>query len=88
MHVNAPDTIGSETPLTLTVSGNAKLVAVVDTESLARDIAGKGKDTTETVLPAHPGIADMIVKVYPFWRSSVPSNAADVKITVTEGEGL
>jgi len=83
-HINSPDALGSETPVSLAVSGSAKLVAVFDTEGLARDLAGKGKDAIHTVLPGYPGIADLTIRVYPFWLSTIPTNSKDVEIKVAE----
>lgn len=85
VHINAPDSLGTDTPLMLAVSGLARLVAVVDTDGLARDLAGKNKDALQTILPGYPGIADVTIKVYPFWRSAAPANPKDIKVTVGDG---
>jgi hypothetical protein len=85
VHLNTPDSLSSEAPLTLAVSGSASLVSVIDTEQLGKDLAGKNKDSVQTVLPAYPGIADIIVKVYPFWRSQIPGNPKDVSIELAGG---
>lgn len=86
VHVNSPDSIGSDTPLQLAVSGSAKLVAVFDPANLARDLAGKKTAEAQTVLPGYPGISDIVVKVYPFWRSDIPSDPANITVeTATAG---
>lgn len=85
VHINTPDAVGTETPLSITVSGSAELVSIIDVEQLAKDLAGKNKDSVQTVLPAYPGIADIIVKVYPFWRSQIPDNFKEITIELVEG---
>ena len=85
VHLNTPDALGTETPITIAVSGSLGLVSIIDTEQLAKDLAGKNKGSVQTVLPAYPGIADIVVKVYPFWRSQIPANAKDVSIEIAGG---
>lgn len=84
VHLNTPDALGSQTPLSLAVSGSANLVSVVDTEQLAKDLAGKNKGNVQAVLPAYPGIADIVVKVYPFWRSQIPQNIKDITVELVK----
>lgn len=85
VHLNTPDALGSGTPLSVTVSGSAKLISVIDMAQLAKDLAGKSKDSVQTILPAYPGISDIVVKVYPFWRSHVPVNTKDISIELAGG---
>ncbi|MES2135167.1 MAG: hypothetical protein V4449_02945 [Patescibacteria group bacterium] len=79
--VNAPDALGTETPIELNISGTAKLVAVFDIEQLAKDLAGKDKADIKTVLPNYAAISNIDVKIYPFWRGGLPDDPAKLKIT-------
>lgn len=80
--VTTPDSIGTDTPFSVTVSGTAQLVAMISTEQLAAALAGKSKSTVNDVLAQYPGIADLLVKVYPFWRVQIPEDINNVKIEI------
>lgn len=86
--VTTPDSVGTDTPFSITVSGAASLVAMIPTEQLAGDLLGKSKNTVNEVLAQYPGIADLLVKVYPFWRVQIPMDAKNVKVEIAPAEGL
>ncbi len=69
----------------LTVSGEVRLVGVVDVEKLARDLAGKSKREVGSVLSGYPGIADMKISIYPFWRDALPKEAGRISVSPEEG---
>ncbi len=79
--VDAPESIGTETPINLTVSGTAKLVAVFDVAQLAKDLAGIEKKDIKSVLPNYPAISNIDVKIYPFWRGGLPDDPQKLKIS-------
>ncbi len=68
--------------ITLSIAGDAKLVADFSAEALARDLAGKSEKDITAVRATYPAIATMNVKVYPFWRRSIPSDASRVKVEI------
>jgi hypothetical protein len=82
---NPTSAIGSNTPITVAISGTAKLSAAFDAHQLALDLAGKNKADIQSVLPKYPGISTLDVKVYPFWLSSLPGDATKISVT-TVGE--
>ncbi|MES2014440.1 MAG: hypothetical protein V4437_01315 [Patescibacteria group bacterium] len=84
VQVDAPEALGSDTPIHLTVSGTAKLVATFDLSQLSKDLAGKDKKDIKSVLPSYPGISNIDVKIYPFWRGGIPSDSKALKITETD----
>ncbi|MBY0539055.1 hypothetical protein K2P56_01285 [Patescibacteria group bacterium] len=86
--VTTPDSVGTDSPFSITVSGSASLVAMIPTEQLANDLLGKSKNTVNEVLAQYPGIADLLVKVYPFWRVQIPMDAKNVKVEIAPAEGL
>ncbi len=72
-------------PLTLNVSGSAKLVAALSLTELAQDLAGKSKSAVAAVQTKYPGIASMDVKAYPFWLGSLPSDPSKIRIETKGG---
>ena len=82
VRLTTPDAIGGDAPFSITVSGDAALVSVIDTAQLANDLAGKNKANVNTVLAGYPGIADILVNVYPFWRSDIPEKADKVSVVI------
>jgi hypothetical protein len=86
VQVDAPENIGTENPIHLTISGNAKLIAAFDSEQLIKDLAGKSKNDVKNVLPNYPAISNIDVKIYPFWRAGIPADTH--KIDVKEVDPL
>jgi flagellar basal body-associated protein FliL len=84
--VTTPDSIGTETPFQVAVSGTAQLVAAISKEQLASDLLGKNKNTVNEVLATYHGIADLLVKVYPFWRNQIPGEVANVTVEIAPAE--
>jgi hypothetical protein len=84
VHVDPVSAIGTESPLTVAISGNAALSAVFDKTALAGDLAGKNKRDIQEILPKYPSISTVDVKVYPFWLSSLPSDSSKIEITTAE----
>lgn len=80
--VNPTSAIGTETPLTVSVSGTADLLATFDEGALAKDLAGKNKGDIQNVLPNYPAISAIDVKIYPFWISSLPSDPSKIEISL------
>lgn len=86
VQIDAPQNVGTETPIHFSISGNAKLVAVFDPAQLIKDLAGKDKKDIKNVLPNYPAISNIDVKIYPFWRGGIPSDTK--KIDVKEVDPL
>lgn len=84
VHLNNADALGTDTPLSVAVSGTAQLVATFDQSELAKDLAGKDKSDIQSVLPEYPAISAIDVKVYPFWLSTLPSDPSKVKIQLVD----
>jgi len=73
--------IGSDV-LEFTLSGNARFEWVVDSELLARDLAGNAKETFQNILESHPGIEEASAQVRPFWKTRFPEDVSNIKIIV------
>lgn len=66
------------------ISGDAQLVAQVDTEQFLRDIQGKDQGAVGSTLTRYPGIKDLNLSVYPFWRQSLPGETDRFTVTFDE----
>lgn len=66
------------------LSGDAQLVAQIDTEQFVRDIQGKDQGAVGSILTRYPGIRDLSLSVYPFWRQSLPGETDRFTVTFDE----
>lgn len=82
VNIDPASAIGSNSPITVAISGTAKLSASFDAHQLAADLAGKNKNDIQSVLPKYPGISTLDVKVYPFWLSGLPSDPSKIEVTI------
>lgn len=80
VHADPASAIGSGAPITVAISGTARLSAAYDPAQLATDLAGKSKQNVQSILPKYPGIATLDVKIYPFWLSSLPGDASKISV--------
>lgn len=76
------ESLGSDIPLKMALSGSVNLVADFDSASLTKDLAGKSKKQIKDVLPDYPAIETIDVKIYPFWRGGIPSDLSKLKVEV------
>lgn len=68
----------------LAISGNVQLIAVFDTDQFIRDISGKDQGSIGAILARYPGIQDINLSVYPFWRRTLPEDPARFSVRVDE----
>jgi hypothetical protein len=76
-----------DTRFKVLVSGEAQLRAFVDTDVLVRDFverSGEGVGGVGSILTRYPGIQDLQLSIYPFWRQTLPKNGARYTIKVDE----
>ncbi|MBI3573927.1 hypothetical protein HY090_02655 [Candidatus Kaiserbacteria bacterium] len=83
-HIDLPSAIGTDTPISIAVSGTARLVATFDQGALAKDLAGRNKKDIQTVFAKYPAISTIDVKVFPFWVSTLPTDPAKISIKVVD----
>jgi len=69
-------------PLNFTLSGTATLVWQVDAQALARALAGHDQNAFGTITGSFPGIQEAHSRIEPFWKTSFPSNPADIKVVI------
>ncbi len=67
---------------TITVAG-----AQLDAEGIKKDIAGKKKGATQTIIQARPGIKEVDIKYSPFWVFSTPKKTSHITITFEQSNG-
>lgn len=68
----------------LTISGSAELVAFIDTDSFIQKILGLNEREVGAILATYPGIRDLSLSVYPFWRQTLPMTPARFSVTLEE----
>lgn len=82
---NASATIGVD-PINFTLTGQATLVWQVDTGALAEALAGRDQGAFQTIVNGFSGIQEAHARIEPFWKTSFPGNAADIKIDIQSPE--
>jgi hypothetical protein len=70
-------------PIDFSLSGNAQIVWSVDAAALAQALAGRDQGAFTTIVNSFAGIEEAHARIEPFWKSSFPANASDIKIVVT-----
>jgi len=73
-------------PLDFTLSGSAVFVWSVDSGELSRDLAGKSKETFQSILESYPGIEEASAQIRPFWRGTFPEDATDINIIIKSSQ--
>lgn len=71
--------------LEFSISGNAVFVWQVDSERLAKDLAGKNKAAFEAIVGGYPSIDSANAKVYPLWSHTFPTDPSGIKVVLEEG---
>lgn len=69
-------------PFEFTLSGSADIVWEVDAMRVAGAVAGKTRTSADSVLSGFPEIDKAYITLRPFWRSTFPSDPADITIVV------
>lgn len=77
----ASTTLGTD-PLMFSLAGTGTLVWQVDTMALAQALAGHDQSAFDTITASFPGIQQANARIEPFWKTSFPSNPADISIVV------
>lgn len=70
--------------ITFTLSGTGNIVWAVDENAFKADLASKRKSDLKQVLADYPNISRAEAVIKPFWRSTFPSQAKDIKIISSE----
>ena len=70
--------------LNLLVSGSALIIWRVDTTALSSALAGKESGAFQGIVNGFSSIQEAHARIAPFWKSTFPQKASDVKIQVVE----
>jgi hypothetical protein len=62
------------------LEGTSTLVWQVDTAKLAGELAGQTKEKASEIFASYPGIEEAKVIIRPFWKRTLPGEAAHVRI--------
>jgi hypothetical protein len=82
-NLNATSSALGNDPLQFTLSGNATLIWQVDAKALAQALAGHDQAAFSTIESGFPGVQEAHARIEPFWKTSFPTNPADIKVIVT-----
>jgi hypothetical protein len=81
------DNINSNsTNISFNLSGNLKIIWKVDETKLISDILGRPKKEFSSILSGYPNIDSAQLGLRPFWKSTVPTKASDIKVIVNYPE--
>lgn len=70
--------------LTMVVNGSALIIWNVDAASLASALAGKDNSAFQGIVNGFSSIQEAYARIEPFWQSSFPSKASDIRINIIE----
>lgn len=73
-----------ESPFSFSLSGTAQLVWRVDQQQLRDALAGRDESAFQTIVQGFTGIEEAHARIEPFWSSSFPEDADDIKVKIKE----
>lgn len=79
---NATSTTLGTDPIEFTFSGAGQLVWSVDAQALASALAGRDQGAFNTIVNGFPGVQEAHARIEPFWKSTFPSNPADIFVQI------
>lgn len=68
--------------LNLVLSGSALIIWNVDTNTLTTALQGKDSSAFQGIVNSFPSIQEAHARIAPFWKSSFPTNASDIKVNI------
>lgn len=74
--------VGNFQKIDFNLSGVAKIVWKLDESKLIADLLGKSKKDFNQILSQYPNIDSTNLTISPFWKTSLPDKAKDIKMTV------
>ncbi len=84
VHALASGDQGEEGVLNLVASGQALIIWKVDTGALTAALEGKDSSTFQGIVNGFSSIQEAHARIAPFWKSSFPADASDIKVDVTK----
>ncbi len=73
------------TEFAFSLAGNTTIAWDIDTNKIAAAVAGKNKQSAETLLSGFPEVAEATLVLRPFWATTFPQDPAKVDVTVANG---
>jgi hypothetical protein len=77
----ASSTLGTD-PFNFQLSGTGTLVWQVDATALSQALAGHDQNAFDTITANFPGIQEAHARIEPFWKTSFPTNPADINVII------
>jgi hypothetical protein len=81
MSSTASTTLGTD-PLSFSLTGTATLVWQVDSTALSQALAGKDQSAFAMIESGFPGVQEAHARIEPFWKTTFPSNPADIEVII------
>jgi hypothetical protein len=75
--------LSSATNFSFTLSGTAKLIWQVDASKIAGAVAGKTRDSAQSILAGFPEIQRATLILRPFWSDTFPLDPSHIHVVVT-----
>lgn len=70
------------TEFAFSLAGNTTILWKVDTSKIAAAVAGKNRDSAETILSGFPEVEKATLVLRPFWKTSFPADPSKIDVTV------
>jgi hypothetical protein len=68
----------------VTMQDTASVGALIDSQAIKKEIAGKKTGDVQSTIKSIPGVTDVTVKLSPFWVTTVPTNLSKVVINISK----
>jgi len=69
-------------PIDFVLSGRMQFEWVVNAGEVAKELAGRDRDSFQSVVSNFPGIEEASAQFRPLWRSSFPEDPANIKVKI------
>jgi len=74
--------VAGDQTFSFTLSGSTNILWIVNPEKVASAIAGKSRQSAQTVLTGFPEVARANIVLRPFWAGTYPADPKDIKVLV------
>ena len=68
----------------VTMQDTASVGALINSQSIKKEIAGKKSGDVQSTIKSIPGVTDVTVKLSPFWVTTVPTDLSKVVINISK----
>ncbi len=76
--------LSSATSYSFSLSGNATIIWQVDQSKIAGAVAGKTRDSAQSILAGFPEVQSAVLTLRPFWDSTFPQDPSHIHVIVQQ----